>query len=119
MKVFCQYCKKEATLVTGKVVYPHRLDLYDKSFLCSPCKAYVGCHRDGRPLGILANSALRKLKSQAHAAFDPLWREGKMTRREAYSWLSEKLGTHPDDTHIGMFGEKMCKKVVEVCRSYS
>ena len=39
----CPYCGKDAALVTGDKIYPHRPDLYDRNFwLCTACDAYVG-----------------------------------------------------------------------------
>jgi hypothetical protein len=51
----------------------------------------------------------------AHDAFDPLWKEGRMKRKEAYKWLSERMGLHVNDTHIGMFDADQCRRVVGVC----
>ena len=52
----------------------------------------------------MANSELRNWKKAAHAAFDPLWKYGpyRGRRNEAYRWLSEKMGTPIEFTHIGM-----------------
>ena len=85
---------------------------------CKPCNAYVGCYPDGRPLGRLANAELRRAKMAAHAAFDPVWKSGRMARSEAYSWLSKQLGIRPEDTHIGMFDVEMCNQVVETVKGY-
>ena len=114
MNVPCPYCGKEAKLVFGSTIYPHRKDLFGKRFyLCQPCDAYVGCHPDtAKPLGRLANAQLRKEKMKAHAAFDPLWRRGDMTRTEAYKWLAEELKIAPQNCHIGMFDVGMCKAAV-------
>lgn len=126
----CPYCDKPATLVTGLSVYPHRPDLGGLWFwLCRPCDAYVGCHRKGTwlgrggqtsdgtlPLGRLANATLRRLKSEAHQAFDPLWRGHGMTRAAAYKWLAHKIGMHKDKCHIGMMDEEQCKRVIEACK---
>lgn len=122
-KVTCDYCLRPAILVTGQVMYPHRPDLVKKKFWkCIPCKAYVGCHpvskhysTDTVPLGRLANAKLRKLKSEAHAAFDPLWKTRMFTRKEAYSILAIKLGIKVKDCHIGMFDDETCLKVVQIC----
>lgn len=118
-RVKCDYCGRDAKLVGGKAIYPHRRDLYRLSFWrCEPCDAHVGVHKNSdslKPLGRLANKQLRKWKQAAHASFDPLWRSKKMSRRGAYSFLSEKLGIHFKKCHIGMFDEDMCKSTVIIC----
>ena len=113
----CPYCSQPAKLVTGQDIYPHRRDLWAKKFWqCAPCDAYVGCHQGGEiPLGRLANAELRAAKMRAHAAFDPLWKEGTMSRTEAYAWLSRTLGIPGKECHIGMFDVDRCRKVVDAC----
>lgn len=117
---FCHKCNSKAFLVGGNVIYPHRPDLASKKFWnCPPCKAYVGCHPEppgNIALGRLADVVLRRLKSEAHAAFDPKWKHGKMTRSEAYGILADRLGIKKKDCHIGWFDEETCKKVIELCK---
>lgn len=115
-KVVCPYCDKAATLVRGHAIYPHRPDLAHKPFWqCAPCGAHVGCHPDTvNPLGRLANAELRKAKQKAHAAFDPLWRGGKMKRVEAYAWLSKETGIASQNCHIGMMDIDQCRSVIAV-----
>lgn len=110
----CPYCNKISKLVTGKEIYPHRKDLFSLNFYsCSSCDAYVGTHKGTtKPLGRLANKELRKAKSAAHRAFDPLWKFGGMKRKEAYKWLAEVLNIKSADCHIGMFDVEMCEDVV-------
>ncbi len=57
----CPYFHEPAELAYGTEVYPHRPDLQAKQFwLCGPCDAYVGCHKNSdTPLGRLANAELR------------------------------------------------------------
>lgn len=112
----CPYCGKCTELVTGDVIYPRRPELHRKKFyLCKPCDAYVGCHPGTEnPLGRLANKELRRAKMRAHAAFDPLWQDGKLRRREAYAALASMLGIDVNDCHIGMFDIEMCAKA-EAC----
>lgn len=114
----CPYCNRKANLVTGKTIYPHRPDLYSKNFYyCDNGHnpAYVGCHKGTtKPLGRLADGRLRHAKSDAHKAFDPLWKDGYMSRGRAYKWLSKCLGVDQKDCHIGMFDVSQCKKVVDV-----
>ena len=116
----CPYCTGPSELVTGQVIYPHRPDLFTKWFYqCAPCGAYVGCHPTGTgksPLGRLANAELRRAKSDAHAAFDPLWRNGNMSRHKAYKFLAREMGVPADKAHIGMFDVAQCKRVVQIAK---
>lgn len=127
--VNCDYCGKPAALVTGADLHPHLPHLAGRYFWrCAGCDAHVGCHprskkhkRNGwEPLGRLANPALRRLKIAAHAALDPLWKSPeaarKMSRSDAYAWLAEAMQLTPEQTHIGMFDETQCQRVVELVR---
>ncbi len=115
--VICPYCNTPAALRDGMAVYPHRPDLKHKHFwVCNDCDAWVGCHPGtNRPLGRLANGALRRAKMAAHAAFDPLWKSGAMRRKQAYTWLAGKLGIAVENCHIGMFDEADCQRVIAAC----
>lgn len=118
MTVTCDYCGMDARLVTGADIYPHRPDLHQlQIWACQPCGAWVGCHKRSNavPLGRLADAELRKAKSEAHAAFDPIWKSRKMSRGVAYNWLSQKLNIPFKDCHIGMFDIETCAEVVNVC----
>lgn len=124
----CPYCDKPPVLVTGRELYPHRPDLaLLKFWRCDPCDAHVGCHKAGArvdavisdgtlPLGRLANAELRRAKSAAHAAFDPLWMSKRMRRRDAYRWLAGELGISAANCHIGMLDVDGCKAVVAVVK---
>ena len=124
-EVGCPYCKGAAELVGGYVIYPHIPSLHGKKFWqCAPCGAYVGCHRpnvgygDGtKPLGRLANAALRKAKSATHAAFDGLWQEGVFAnRKKGYEWLAEQVGLPKGAAHIGEFDEDQCSVAIKACQ---
>jgi hypothetical protein len=121
MKVVCPYCDRDAELVKGTVIYPHRQDLYSRNFWhCAACDAYVGTHRKNRklkftgiePLGRLANKELRTMKVAIHAAFDPLWESGEMTRLGAYTWLAQEIGIEFAACHIGLFDLDQCRAVL-------
>lgn len=112
--ILCPYCGAAAKCVTGADIYPHRPDLASKRFFaCMPCKAWVGCHPSGTPLGRLANSELRAEKQAVHAVFDPLWKHGRMSRSRAYRLLADAMGINRDECHIGMFDVAQC---LEACR---
>ena len=113
----CPYCGAESDGVDGYAVYPHRPDLHDKWFYqCTPCDAYVGCHPNTKqPLGRLANAELRKFKSLAHKAFDPIWKTKAMKRSDAYKSLAAEMRIDPSKCHIGMFDVAQCKQVIAIC----
>jgi hypothetical protein len=115
--VICDCCAGSVPLLTGADVYPHRPDLRDKPiWACMPCGAWVGCHPGTtNRLGRLANAQSRRLKMDAHAAFDPLWRSGNMTRKAAYAWLRDQLGITDRECHMGWMGDDLLRRVVEVC----
>lgn len=83
---------------------------------CFPCQAWTGMREDGRPAGRLANNELRQARAAAHHAFDPLWKEGGMSRNGAYRWLSFELGIPKNLVHIGNFDVAQCRAVVEAVK---
>lgn len=130
--VTCPYCQQPAQRVTGATVYPHLPKLHGKMYwLCMPCEAYVGCHEAGAfigkyrqsdgtvPMGHLANATLRRLKSRAHEAFDPLWKDKHFhNRAAAYKWLADKMHLSFEECHIGFFNERQCNRVIHVCEEF-
>lgn len=53
------------------------------------------------PMGTLADKALRKKRHDAHVALDSLWKNGIMSRKEAYRLLQLSMGLPAEDAHIG------------------
>lgn len=81
------------------------------------CDGAHGAFADGRPVGIAANKATRHARTRAHAAFDRLWRDGQMTRKQAYAWLAGQLGMTEEECHLGKFDHATCRRVVEAVRA--
>jgi len=105
----CPYCGKTPVLTDSAIIYGKS---YGMIYLCKPCDAYVGVHRNTTTaLGRLANAELRKHKKLAHEKFDALWKNGCMSRSDAYAWLSKMMNIEPDFTHIGMFNKEQCLDV--------
>jgi hypothetical protein len=113
----CPYCEGAPQLVDSVMLYGTS---YGMMWLCQTCDAYVGIHKDSDniPLGRLANRELRYWKKEAHASFDPIWKTGKMKRKQAYTWLCSQLQIERRLTHIGMFNVTQCRSVVAVCTEY-
>lgn len=98
-KIFCVECNQEvdAVLKTGKDIYKHREDLYYLFFWqCPKCSNYVGTHKNSfrkhKPLGVIPNEALKKIRMKTHFYIDRIWKKRLMHRNKVYDFISEKLG---------------------------
>lgn len=115
----CPYCGNDTELVDMSEIYDNRKYKGMNAYRCKPCYAHVGCHKGTAiSLGRVATYPLRMLKRRAHDHFDPIWKKKKMTRSEAYEWLSEQLGIPKEYTHIGYFGDLTLIKVIRICKEY-
>lgn len=104
MKLYCCGCKGEvqARLVTGKETYPHRRDLHDLPFWrCDTCGNFVGCHHKTkdrtRPLGCIPTPEIKSVRSEIHKVIDPIWKSGRVGRRELYGMIAHVIGV--DEYH--------------------
>jgi hypothetical protein len=112
----CPYCGSVTEYVDSIVVYIKKS--YGMIYLCRPCDAWVGVHRGtSQALGRLADKQLRMWKRKAHEAFDKIWQTGRLSRDNAYYWLSIQLFIPREITHMGMFDIEQCKMVVKVCNT--
>ena len=116
MDVICPYCKDKALLVDStEVLGRDRGPIY----YCKTCGAYVRVHKGTDiPMGRLADAELRMHKQFAHAAFDPIWKTGIMSRYGAYCWLAKKLGLPVKYAHMGLFDVYQCKRVIELSNEF-
>lgn len=116
----CPYCKCGSRLADSEEVYGIGTR-YGPSYVCTNdrCDARVGCHRGTiEPLGTMANWRLRRARNAAHSLFDPLWKDRRMTRTEAYAWLAGKLRIRAEDCHIGKFDLETCERVCRIMHDY-
>lgn len=115
----CPYCNSCTKKVPGEVVYRHRG--FRDVVICvryPRCDAYVGTDKNtGKPLGILANKPLRQARKKAHAALDSLWISKAMSRNQVYTELSKLLELPKSKTHLAMFDESICRKVILLCEN--
>ena len=114
----CRYCGNPVVFTSNAEIYGKEYG-NGKCFLCRNCKAYVGVHTETlTPLGTLANDELRKWRHKAHNEFDKLWKgkTRKMTRYNAYGWLSKQMNLTRDETHIALFEIEQCKQVIYICQ---
>lgn len=115
----CPYCGSKTIKVDSVLIY--RRSGYGDVIICSrypKCNSYVGVSKTtGKSLGTLANGPLRRARRQAHAALDPLWKTGTLPRNRTYKNLALLLRTAQEETHIAMFDEITCRKVVLLCEN--
>lgn len=122
IKLHCQYCGAPAVLRPASDVHGggHRVDGY--VYACSRypfCDSYVSAHPDTRrPMGTLANRALREKRAKAHRVFNLLWERGHMTKKEAYRWLQMLFGLPEDMAHIAQFSDYRCEKLMCECQRF-
>jgi len=116
----CRYCGGAVRLVSASKVYgpaaAARLGIERQSFYqCQNCNARVGCHPGStRPLGNLANEALRMKRMETHHVFDSFWKERGMSRTQAYKWMAKKMRLS-ELAHIGGFEIDRCQKLIKLC----
>lgn len=119
VNVVCPYCGRRAELIDSSAVYNG--ESYGKIYLCRPCWAYVGVHRNTYiPLGRLADKDLRRWKRCVHEVFDTLWvnePNRRLARTNAYKWLADKMGLPVDEAHFGKFDIDQCKKAVQIIQA--
>lgn len=120
----CPYCGKPTVLRLSSAHIYNGRD-FGPVWECSPCGAWVGCHKNSSrhaPLGAPANAETRELRKQAHALFDPLWQsamrlrgltKGK-ARAAAYAWLGERLGHSAGHCHISWMQADELRQVIQL-----
>ena len=117
--IHCPYCGGTAVLRDASYVYGGESSC-KRLYVCQhypSCDAYVGVHKGTQtPKGTLADGDLRNLRIQAHRMFDMIWKNGILTRKNAYRWIQDKFSLRSDQAHIGNFSEYMCRRLIEESR---
>ena len=118
-KIWCCGCGDHvsARLTDGSEIYPHRSDLTEIPFWkCDSCGNFVGCHHKTRdrtkPLGSIPTPELREARKQLHFLIDPLWRNGRRSRKALYAAISMKLGREYHTAEVNTIEE--ANKVREI-----
>lgn len=119
INITCPACGSKAYLRPASVVYGDKAPDPDaKYYVCGrypACDCYVAAHRKTMlPMGTLADKALRKKRHDAHVALDSLWKNGVMSRKEAYRLLQLSMGLPAEDAHIILPGGQQAAFVVEI-----
>jgi hypothetical protein len=114
-KLMCPECGSPSKCVRSEVVYGRSYGVW--LYVCRrypECDTYCGTHRGTKqPLGDMANRETRELRKQVHAAFDPLWKTGRMKRDDAYQTLADAMRISIHECHVGMFSAIRCKAALD------
>ena len=90
----CPHCGAAMILRPASEIY-HDAKSDRKLYVCHnypACNTYVAAHPNtDKPMGVPANGNLRNLRIQAHRKFDLIWKNGIMTREEAYRWFADSF----------------------------
>jgi hypothetical protein len=105
--LYCCGCEAYVTprLTDGREIYSHRPDLYALPFWkCDRCNNFVGCHHKTanktKPLGCIPNAEIKRLRKKIHSVLDPIWQQGKLTRKDVYKKLSLILCREYHTAHV-------------------
>ena len=123
VNIKCPYCGAIAQLRPASALGKNSPVYEGKRFyVCSRypfCDAYVEAHRSsGMPMGTLADKRLRWKRREAHIALERLWKQGYMTKSEAYRWLQTQFGILEQEAHIARFSGYRCDAVIRMCEAF-
>lgn len=66
----------------------------------------------------LVDKRTHNARKRAHEYFDIIWKEGFMTRSQAYAWLAKSLKISRNKAHMKKMDYKMAKRVIKLCRNF-
>lgn len=121
--IWCTGCNRRvsARLTDGSEMYPSRPDLAELPFwVCETpgCRAFVGTHHKTKnrykALGFLATPEVKKWRMMIHGILDPLWKQNKIKRGQAYKYVSDRIGR---DFHTAqIYSEEDGRQVYEIIK---
>ncbi len=107
----CRYCSGPVKIANHCEIYGRAYSSWPWAYFCTVCSASVGMHPlTDIPLGTLADANLRRIRRKCKTPFEKIWREGVLTRSEAYSALAQHLGISLEMCHFGYFDAENCLK---------
>jgi hypothetical protein len=68
------------------------------------------CHKNRR-------EKLFDLRRRVHEAFDEIWISHRISRKQAYRWLAERMNLRRCDCHVRFFNIKQCYEALQIVRT--
>ena len=116
VRMTCPYCGKAMHYRSAEGIYKEN----GKNHMLYVCSGYPVCDTyvktmpgTCKPAGTPANGDLRRLRIEAHHAFDRLWKSNIMTRSQAYRWLEVVTCMPERKAHIGTCSDYMCRFIID------
>lgn len=112
----CPKCKQQVEIITEMRLY-NRVHDGSKYIGCYECNLYVKLDkRTGKPLGYMADRKTRLARKEAHKYLDKVWRDGILTRDEAYQYLRDNLHKSRSEGHIAKLNKTECDILIKVLK---
>lgn len=112
----CRLCHSAVRVATHQEVYGRDYSDWPYVYLCDNCGAYVGMHPfTNIPLGTLADRPTRDARKNCKKPFEAIWRNGNMSRTDAYIWLAGELNIPVSECHFGWFDIAQCEAAKKAC----
>ena len=133
MKVTCKVIQDLLPLYHDSVCSPETAALVEEHLKdCEACQEVFHRLQDASSLPLPVSGkeerkaeglakvkkALRKKRHDAHVALDSLWKNGIMSRKEAYRLLQLSMGLPAEDAHIAKFSAARCDEVIALSRRF-
>jgi len=121
------FCGSRAKLCSNSILYNYIEYGNGLAWICERfpvCRGSVGCHANGKPLGVIADSKTKALRLLVHAEIDRYWkcvkgsRNKKSMRNRVYAWLRKITGKSCEDCHVGRFTAQDCLDVLRLAKKY-
>lgn len=115
----CPNCGCDVLLVNNREIYGREYGDWPYAYRCVDhrgCDSYVGLHPNtDLPLGTLANKPTREARKTYKSFFFQLQRARGWSRKQAYAWLTQRMGIPPDQCHWGFFGVAQAELAGSIC----
>jgi len=82
-------------------------------FRWTGCTGSHSAHQgSGKPMGVPAKQEVKTARMRAHRAFDELWTTGRMSRKQAYTWLQKVMQMTKREAHVARMDLAQCERVI-------
>lgn len=61
---------------------------------------------------------IKILRGETHRVFDQLWKDGWMSRTQAYTWLSQSMHLPKEKAHIEQFTHTQCYDCIRLTNAW-